>query len=81
MEALGLNSIEINRKSAQPYETQFWDQFDVLMDLSEEGLMQELPAFITDPTNKAKVDALIAGRKRDVTVIAEDNTQRIENCM
>jgi protein-tyrosine-phosphatase len=63
MEALGLNRIEIDRKSAEPYEEQFWNQYDVIMELSEDGLNRELPAFVTDPTNKAKVDALIAGRK------------------
>jgi hypothetical protein len=33
------------------------------MELSEEGLNRELPVFVTDPSNKAKVEALIAGRK------------------
>lgn len=51
MEALGLNRIEIDRKTAQPYEEQFWDQFDVIMELTEEGLQRELPAFVTDPSN------------------------------
>jgi hypothetical protein len=63
MEALGLSRVEIDRKTAQPYEEQFWDQFDVIFELSEEGLARELPAFVTDPANKAKVEALIAGRK------------------
>jgi hypothetical protein len=35
----------------------------VIMELSEEGLNRELPVFVTDPSNKAKVEALIAGRK------------------
>lgn len=63
MEALGLNKIEIDRKTAQSYEEQFWDQYDVINELSEEGLNRELPVFVTDPSNKAKVEALIAGRK------------------
>ena len=62
MEALGLHRVEISRKTAEPYESQFWDQFDVIMELTEEGLARELPVFITDPANKAKVDALIASR-------------------
>ena len=66
MEALGLNKIEINQKSAQSYEEQFWDQFDVVQELTEEGLARELPVFITDPSNRAKVEALIAGRKAQV---------------
>lgn len=30
MEKLGLDHIEIDKKSAQPYEEQFWDQYDVI---------------------------------------------------
>ncbi len=63
MEALGLGKFEVDTKTAQPYEEQFWDQFDVIMELSEEGLNREIPAFVTDASNKAKVEALIAGRK------------------
>lgn len=63
MEALGLARVDIDRKSAEPYEEQFWTQFDVIMELSEEGLARELPVIVTDPANKARVEALIAGRK------------------
>ena len=77
MEALTLNRIEIERnKTAQSYEEQFWEQFDVIMELSEEGLARELPAFVTDPSNKAKVDALIAGRKADA--IGHEESHRLE---
>ena len=76
MEALGLNRVEIDRKSAQSYEEQFWDQFDILMELSEEGLGRELPAFVTDPNNQAKVEALISGRKG--VAIAQETTQKLE---
>ena len=72
MEALGLSKIEVDRKSAQSYEEQFWDQYDVIMELSEEGLNRELPVFVTDPSNKAKVEALIAGRK-GTSVFAEQS--------
>jgi hypothetical protein len=63
LEALGLTNVKIDRKSAEPFEEQFWAQYDVIMELSEEGLAREIPAFVTDPSNKAKVEALIAGRK------------------
>jgi hypothetical protein len=62
MEKLGLDHIQIDRKSAQPYEEQFWEQLDVVFNLSEKGLREELPYFVTDPSNKAKVEALLAGR-------------------
>jgi hypothetical protein len=35
MEKLGLDHITIDRKTAQPYEEQFWEQFDTYMELSE----------------------------------------------
>lgn len=59
MEALGLNEIDMNKLTAQDYEGQFWDQFDIIMELSEEGLEDAMPYFITDPSNKAKVEALL----------------------
>lgn len=36
------------------------------MELTEEGMMKELPLFVVDPTNKAKVEALMAGRKEEI---------------
>ena len=75
LEALGLSKVEISRKTAQSYEEQFWDQFDVIFELSEEGLQREIPAFITDPSNKAKVEALISGRKYGSV---PETTQKLE---
>lgn len=51
-----------NDKSAEPATEQFWPQFDEIFDLSEEGMRAELDILITDPGNKAAVDALIEGR-------------------
>jgi len=48
LEALSLHRITVDTKSAQPYDEQFWDQFDVIMELSEEGLKRELPAYQGD---------------------------------
>lgn len=74
MEKLGLHNIEINRKSAQPYEEQFWDQYDVVFELSEQEMLREIPSFVTDPSNQAKVEALVEGRR----AIAAENSRRIE---
>lgn len=63
MEKLGLDHINIDRKSAQPYEEQFWEQFDLIQNLNEEEMRQELPYFVTDLSNKAKVEALLAQEK------------------
>jgi len=32
------------------------------MELTEEDMIKELPLFVTDPKNQAKVEALLAGR-------------------
>jgi hypothetical protein len=48
-----------------PYEQQFWEQFDIVMGLSEDEMRQELPNFITDPSNQAKVEALLADKSGD----------------
>lgn len=62
MDKLGLGLIELDKKTAQPYDQQFWEQFDIIMQLSEEEMRQELPNFIADSSNKAKFDALLSGR-------------------
>lgn len=33
------------------------------MELSEQEMIKELPAFVTDPANQVKVQALIAGER------------------
>lgn len=66
MEKVGLDSIEIDRKSAQPYEEQFWEQYDVIQNLSEEEMKKELPVFITDPSNQAKVEAILQDRRSSI---------------
>lgn len=74
MEKLGLDHIEIDRKSAQPYEEQFWEQYDLIQGLTEEEMRNELPYFITDPTNQAKVEALLSGRK---SALGHEESQRL----
>ena len=73
LDTLGLGRIEFDTKTAMPYEQQFWEQYDILMELNEEDMMRELPTFITDPSNKAKVEALLAGRKREA--IGQEETR------
>jgi hypothetical protein len=60
MDAMGLDAIEFNDKTAQPIEEQFWEQFDGVFGLTEAGLKEDLPYFVTDPSNQAKVEALFA---------------------
>lgn len=76
MEKLGLDHIEIDRKSAQPYEEQFWEQYDVIQELTDEDMQKELPYFVTDPANQAKVEALLSGRTQ--AALGHDQSHRLE---
>jgi len=60
MSAMGLDNVEFNFKSTQPLEDQFWNQFDGMYELSEEGMKSDLPIMVTDPSNRAAVEAIIA---------------------
>ena len=64
-EAMQLNEIPIDTNSSETPESQFWRQMDFLFELTEEGLMEELPYFITDPRQQDKVNAIIEGRLQD----------------
>jgi len=37
--------------------------FDIIMELSEDEMMKELPVFATDPSNRAKIEALLKSRQ------------------
>ncbi len=64
--AMGFDTVEIDHKSAQPLEEQFWEQFDGMYDLSEENMKTDLALFVTDPTNRAKVEAIIATHAKQI---------------
>ena len=73
---MGLGHIEFDRKTSMPYEQQFWAQFDILSELTEEKMIKEIPTFVTDPSNQAKVEALFAGRKKEA--VGAEQTKKIE---
>jgi hypothetical protein len=62
MNALGFESMEFDDKTAMPMEEQFWEQYDGIYRLTEEGMKAELPNMITDPQNRVAVHALLAER-------------------
>ena len=64
--AMGFDTVEFDHKSAQPLEEQFWEQFDGMYDLSEENMKTDLDLFVTDPTNRAKVEAIIATHAKQI---------------
>jgi hypothetical protein len=55
LETMGLGAIDFSNKTAMPTEEQFWEQFDGVFSLSEAEMKSELPNFVTDPNNRAKV--------------------------
>ena len=59
LEVLGMGKFEITQKTSMPVEEQFWQQFDGTNRLTEASMRKELPKFITDPANLAKVQALL----------------------
>jgi len=71
MNALGFETMEFSDKTAMPMEEQFWEQYDGIYSLTEEGMKNELPNMITDPQNRVAVQALLAERGADAAAIAE----------
>jgi hypothetical protein len=57
---MGLDAVEFNTKSAAPLEEQFWAQYDGIYELTEAKMKKDLPLFVTDPSNQAKVEAILA---------------------
>lgn len=56
--ALGLDQIEFNHKTSEPLEEQFWQHFDLMFNITEDGMRKALPEFCVDPNNRAKVEAM-----------------------
>lgn len=48
-EALQLSEVPIDTNSSEAPEVQFWRAVDYIYELTEEGLREELPYFVTDP--------------------------------
>jgi hypothetical protein len=46
------------------------------MELSQEEMRREFPTFVTDPANRAKVEALLAGRNREA--LGHEETRQIQ---
>ena len=59
MKAMGMDAVEFNHKSAEPLVEQFWTQFDGMFDLTEAGMKEDLPLIVTDPNNRAALEAVL----------------------
>lgn len=66
LDALDLGTVEFSQMTAAPAEEQFWAQFDGFYQLTEKSMRKELPNFVSDPANLAKVQAMLT---------ADDNAQ------
>jgi len=66
LESMGLGAVQFDRKTAMPFEEQFWKQYDAVFELNEDEMMEELPLFTADPTDKAKLESLIDNRTKSL---------------
>jgi len=65
-EAIGL-TLQINKLTAEPFEQQFWSTYDTQFDLSEIEMREKLPLFISDPSNRSQVEALMEEKTQQLT--------------
>lgn len=75
MKAIGMQEIPITILTAESFEDQFWSNFDGQNGLTELQMREELPFFITDPSNRMKVEALMDGRTD--AALEQEETQQL----
>jgi len=51
--------LHLSQLTAEVYESQFWNSFDTQFGLTEIGLREELPRFISDPSGRSHAEALM----------------------
>lgn len=71
LDAMNLGDIEIEQTTAMPPEEQFWQQIDGFLQLTEKDMRKQMPYFITDKANQAKVEALLSENEETATHAAE----------
>lgn len=79
LKGMDLGHVAISKMTACPPEEQFWLQVDEELELTEVSMRQSLPLFITDPANRAKVEALLADGDEETSLLPGDaeTTRRI----
>lgn len=75
MKAIGMQEIPMSNLTAEPFEEQFWSNFDGQFGLTEIQMREDLPYFITDPSNRMKVEALMDGRTD--AALEQEETQQL----
>lgn len=76
LDQLELNDVTFSMHTSMPVEEQFWQQFDGFYQLTEQSMRKELPLFITDPNNLAKVQALIEESDMGVRTTSQIHDQQ-----
>lgn len=59
--------LNINNLTAEPFESQFWSTFDHQFNLTEIDMREKLPLFISDPSNRSQVEALMEEKTQQLT--------------
>ena len=78
LDAMDLKDIELNPSiTTMPVEEQFWHQFDGFYQLTEKSMRKELPHFVTDPANLAKVEALLESGDAAADSLKGEETRQI----
>lgn len=57
----------LSQLTAEPFESQFWTSFDSQFSLSEIEMREKLPLFISDPSNRTQVEALMEEKTKQLT--------------
>lgn len=77
LDALRLGEVVFTQKTSAPVEEQFWSQFDGFYQLTEKKMRKDLPHFITDPSNLAKVQALLDDGEDAAAALPVEETRQI----
>lgn len=72
-----MTTIPLSKLTAEPFENQFWSNFDGQYNLSEVQMREELPYFITDMNNRMKVEALLGGN--ETVHLEEESTKQLSS--
>ena len=79
LDALDLGEVSFTKTTSMPVEEQFWQQYDGFYQLTEKSMRKELPNFITDPSNLAKVQAMLEDGTDSAAALPLEETRQIAN--
>lgn len=77
LDILELGDVKFTKHTSMPVEEQFWQQYDGFYQLTEKSMRKELPNFITDPSNLAKVQAMLQDGGDSAAALPHEETRQI----